>query len=259
MPAPVNRLKAALATGEPQLGLWLNAASPVAAEIAGASGFDWCLIDGEHGPWSPEVVVSQLRALALGGTNAVVRVPVGETWIIKQALDLGAQTLLVPMVDTGEQAAEVVRATRYAPEGVRGLGASVARVSGWGRVAEYATNANAEIGVIVQAETRAAIENLDDILAVEGVDCVFIGPADLSADMGYRGNPGAAEVQAVIADAGRRIRAAGKAAGIFHYDAADYPRYIAQGFTFFAVGADVALMRTGFAASLAKARAAIEG
>ncbi|MCB1350535.1 MAG: HpcH/HpaI aldolase/citrate lyase family protein [Paracoccaceae bacterium] len=259
MPAPVNRLKAALATGDPQIGIWLNAASPMSAQIAGATGFDWCLIDGEHGPWSPEVITSQLAALELGGTNAVVRVPVGEDWIIKQALDLGAQTLLVPMVDTGEQAAQVVRATRYAPEGKRGLGAAVARVSGWGQIADYATSANAEIGVIVQAETRAAIENLDDILAVEGVDCVFIGPADLSADMGYLGNPGAEEVQAVIADAGRRIRAAGKAAGILHYDSTDYPRYLDLGFNFLGIGADVSLMRTSFAATLAIARAAVKG
>ena len=159
----------------------------------------------------------------------------------------------------GEQAAQVVRATRYAPEGKRGLGAAVARVSGWGQIADYATSANAEIGVIVQAETRAAIENLDDILAVEGVDCVFIGPADLSADMGYLGNPGAEEVQAVIADAGRRIRAAGKAAGILHYDSTDYPRYLDLGFNFLGIGADVSLMRTSFAATLAIARAAVKG
>lgn len=259
MPAPANRLKAALAAGETQLGIWLNASSPVSAEIAGATGFDWCLVDGEHGPWSPETIALQLAALDLGGTNAIVRVPVGEDWVIKQALDLGAQTLLVPMVDTGAQAEQVVRATRYAPTGKRGLGASVARVSGWGRIADYAATANAEICVIVQAETRTAIDNLDDILAVEGVDCVFIGPADLSADMGYLGNPGADEVQAAIADAGRRIRAAGKAAGFLHYDAADFARYLDLGFNFLGIGADVSLMRTSYAATLATARAAVSG
>lgn len=258
MPAPVNRLKAALGAGETRLGLWLNAGSPVAAEIAGATGFDWCLIDAEHGPYAPDTITAQLRALALGGTDAVVRVPVGEDWVIKQVLDMGAQTLLVPMVDSGAQAAQVVRAARYAPQGRRGLGASVARVSGWGRIADYAETANDQIGVIVQAETRAAIANLDDILAVEGVDCVFIGPADLSADMGFLGNPGADEVQAVIADAARRIRAAGKAAGIIHYNAADFPRYLGLGFNFLGVGADVSLMRTGFAATLATARAAVQ-
>jgi len=183
-------------------------------------------------------------------------VPVGEDWVIKQVLDLGAQTLLVPMVDTAEQADRVVRATRYAPEGVRGLGASVARVSGFGAVADYATTANAEIGVIVQAETRRAIANLDEILAVEGVDCVFIGPADLSADMGYTGNPGAAEVVETIADAVRRIRAAGKAAGIIHYDAAAFGYYAGLGVNFLGVGADVSLLRTAFAGTLETARRA---
>ncbi len=257
MPAPTNRLKAALAAGETQVGLWLSAASPVAAEIAGATGFDWCLIDAEHGPYSPEAITAQLRALALGGTSAVVRVPVGEDWVIKQVLDMGAQTLLVPMVDTADQAARVVRATRYAPAGVRGLGSGVARVAGWGRMADYPATANAQIGVIVQAETRTAIANLDAILAVEGIDCVFIGPSDLSADMGYLGNPMADEVQAVIAEAAARIRAAGKAAGIIHYDAANYPRYLDLGFNFLGVGADVSVMRTGFAGALASARAAV--
>lgn len=258
MPAPANPLKAAMQAGQMQIGLWQNSGSALVSEIAGATGFDWCLIDGEHAPWSPDAITSQLRALALGGTHAVVRVPVGEDWVIKQALDMGAQTLLVPMVDTGAQAERVVRATRYAPEGVRGLGAGVARVAGWGRVADYAATANAQIGVIVQAETRAAIENLDDILAVEGVDCVFIGPADLSADMGYLGNPGADEVQAVIADAAARIRAAGKAAGIIHHDAATFPRYLDLGFNFLGVGADVSVMRKGLAATLASARAAMK-
>lgn len=256
MPAPTNTLKARLAAGDTLVGLWLNASSPVAAEIAGATGFDWCLVDGEHGPYAPETIAAQLRALALGGTPAIVRVPVGEDWIIKQVLDLGAQTLLVPMVDTGAQAAEVVAATRYPPEGVRGVGGAVARVSGWGRVADYTTTANAEVGVIVQAETRAAIEHLDDILAVEGVDGVFIGPADLSADLGHLGNPEAPEVQEVIADAARRIRAAGKSAGIYHYGGSDYARHLELGYNFIAAASDVSLMRTGFAAALAQVRGA---
>jgi len=256
MPAPKNRLKAALNAGEMQIGLWLNAGSSLVSEIAGASGFDWCLIDAEHGPYDPAGIADQLRALELGGTNAVVRVPIGEDWVIKQVLDLGAQTLLVPMVDTAAQAEQVVRATRYAPEGVRGLGASVARVSGFGRDDTYATTANAEIGVIVQAETRRAIANLDAIIAVEGVDCVFIGPADLSADMGYPGNPGAAEVVETIADAVRRIRAGGKAAGIIHYDPGNFGYYAGLGITFLGVGADVSLLRTSFAHTLAAARVA---
>ncbi len=259
MPAPANPLKAALAAGETQIGLWLNAGSAVAAEIAGATGFDWCLIDAEHGPYSPDVISDQLRVLDSGGTPAVVRVPVGEDWVIKQVLDLGAQTLLVPMVNSGAQAEQVVRATRYAPDGVRGLGAGVARVSGWGRISDYAESANDQIGVIVQAETRAAIEDLDASLSVEGVDCVFVGPADLSADMGYLGNPEAEEVQEVIAGAVKRIRAAGKAAGIIHYDPGKFAHYIRLGFNFLGVGADVSLMRASFDATLAKARVAVQG
>lgn len=257
MPAPTNPLKAALNAGEMQIGLWLNAGSALVSEIAGAAGFDWCLVDAEHGPYDPAGIADQLRALALGGTSAVVRVPVAEDWVIKQVLDLGAQTLLVPMVDTAEEAARVVRATRYAPEGRRGMGASVARVSGFGRIADYTANANAEIGVIVQAETRRAIANLDAIIAVEGVDCVFIGPADLSADMGYPGNPGAAEVVDTIADAVRRIKAGGKAAGIIHYDPARFGYYAGLGVSFLGVGADVSLMRSAFAATLSEARAAV--
>ncbi|GKY88003.1 HpcH/HpaI aldolase family protein [Sinisalibacter aestuarii] len=256
MPAPENRLKTALNEGRMQIGLWLNSGSALVSEIAGATGFDWCLIDAEHAPYDPVGIADQLRALALGGTSAVVRVPVGEDWVIKQVLDLGAQTILVPMVDTAAQAGQVVRATRYAPEGVRGLGASVARVSGFGRTADYPTTANGQIGVIVQAETRRAIDNLDDILAVEGVDCVFIGPADLSADMGYPGNPGADEVVATIAGAVRRIRAAGKAAGIIHYDPGNFGYYADLGITFLGVGADVSLMRTSFAETLDTARRA---
>ncbi len=259
MPAPANPLKAAMQAGQMQIGLWQNSGSALVSEIAGATGFDWCLIDGEHAPYDPAGIAGQLRALELGGTNAVVRVPVGADWVIKQVLDLGAQTLMVPMVDTPQQAQQVVRATRYAPEGVRGLGASVARVSGYGRIADYATTANDRIGVIVQAETRRAIANLDEIVAVDGVDCVFIGPADLSADMGHRGNPGAPDVVDTIADAITRIRAGGKAAGIIHDDPAEFGRLAALGITFLGIGADVALMRAGFAEQLARARAATSG
>ena len=139
---------------------------------------------------------------------------------------------------------------------MRGVGANGAWVTGWGCVADYPQSADYQIGLIVQAETREAIANLDDILAVDGVDCVFIGPADLSADMGYLGNPMAGEVRAVIADAATRIRAAGKAAGMIHYDPRNFPRYLSLGLNFFAVGAEVSMIRTGFAAALAKARAA---
>ncbi len=259
MPAPHNRLKTALKSGQMQIGLWLNSGSALVSEVAGAAGFDWCLLDAEHAPYDPAALADHLRALELGGTSAVVRVPVGEEWVIKQVLDLGAQTLLVPMVDTAAQAAEVVRATRYAPQGRRGVGAALARASGYGQVADYITTANAEIGVIVQAETRRAIANLDEIVAVDGVDCVFIGPADLSADMGYPGDLGAPEVVETIADAVRRIRAGGKAVGIIDFDPASFARYADLGVTFLGIGADVSLLRGACVNALAAARATTTG
>lgn len=242
MPAPENRLKARLAAGVVQRGLWLNLGSALVAEMAGQSGFDWCLVDGEHGPWDPTAIRAQLMALAATPAEAVVRVPVAEDWVLKQALDLGAQTVLVPMVDSAEQARAVVRACRYPPEGVRGQGALVARASGFNRIADYTVNANAEICVLVQAESRAALEALDDIAAVDGVDGVFIGPADLAADMGHRDDPGHPDVRAAIAVAIPRIRAAGKAAGIILGTPEARAWALDLGVTFLGMGAEATLL-----------------
>ena len=252
-----NSLKAALQGGEMQLGCWLNLGAAGAAELAGVTGFDWALIDGEHGPWDIAAIQDQLRALDSVGQNAVVRVPVGEAWILKQVLDIGATSVLVPMVDTAEQAAGVVAACRYPPAGIRGMGAAVARASLYGHEADYTARANQRICVMVQAESRAALDNLDAIAATEGVDVVFIGPSDLSADMGFPGNPGAPEVVAAIEDAIGRIRAAGKAAGIFDFNTAQYPRYRELGVTFLAVAGDATVLRTGLAAAAARAREAL--
>ncbi len=252
-----NKLKSALARGEMQIGTWLNLLSPAAAEMAAAAGFDWCLIDGEHGPYDVSGILSQLRALAAFDTSPVVRVPIGEAWVIKQVLDLGVWNLLVPMVDTPEQAAEMVAATRYAPEGVRGMGAAVARASGFGLDTDYLKEANGKICLLVQAETRLALENLDAIATTEGVDGVFIGPADLSADMGYPGNPAAPEVRAAIKDAVGRIRAAGKAAGIIHYDAADFSYYRDIGVNFLGVSSDASLLRAAMQNIVTTARGAL--
>ena len=254
-----NTLKQALAAQQMQIGLWLNLGDASAAEIAGQAGYDWCLIDGEHGPYNPTAILGQLRALAAFDAEPVVRVPIGEDWVIKQVMDLGVRSLLVPMVDTAEQAANLVRATRYAPEGHRGLGAAVARASGYGADTGYVARANDEVCLLVQAETRAALENLDAIAATPGVDAVFIGPADLSADMGHRGNPGHPEVRAAIADAVTRIRAAGKAAGIIHYDTADFAYYRDLGITFLGTGADASLLRAAMQANVVAARSALEG
>ena len=218
MPAPENRLKKRLKNGEATAGLWLSMANGYAAELAGSIGFDWVLIDGEHAPNDLQTVVSQLQALSASSSPVVVRPPVGDTHIIKQLLDAGAQSLLIPMVDTVEQARRLVSAVRYPPRGIRGVGASVARASMFGKIADYMTNADEEICLMLQLESRAGIAALDDIATTDGVDCVFIGPADLSADMGFPGNPFAPEVQVVIEDAIKRIVAHGKAAGVYMTD-----------------------------------------
>ncbi len=245
MPAAVNKLKAVLARGDMQRGLWLNLPGIVPAEIAGNAGFDWCLIDGEHGPWDPSGIRDQLIALAATPTSAVVRVPVAEDWIIKQALDLGVQTLLVPMVNSAAQAQAVVRACRYPPEGVRGMGAMVARAGGFGAVAGYPASANDQICILVQAESGAAMADLEAITAVEGVDGVFIGPADLGADLGYRDDLGNAELWRMI-DAGiTTIRAGGKSAGIIVSGAEAEARMVAAGVNFLGCGSDAGILRAG--------------
>ena len=253
-----NPLKQALTEGRMQIGTWLNLGEATAAEIAGQAGYDWCLIDGEHGPYAPTAILAQLRALAPSRAEPVVRVPVGEPWVIKQVMDLGTRSLLIPMVDTAAQAEQMVRATRYAPEGMRGLGATVARASGYGADTTYVDRANDEVCLLVQAETRTALENLDAIAATPGVDAVFIGPADLSADMGHRGNPGHPEVVQAIADATKRIRAAGKAAGIIHYDTANFAYYQELGITFLGTGADATLLRAAMQGNVKAARAALK-
>lgn len=244
MPAPVNGFKAALAQGRAQIGLWVAFGSANVAEMLSHCGYDWLVIDGEHAPNDVPLMLAQLQAMQAGGAHAVVRVPVGETWLVKQVLDIGAQTVLVPMIDTADQARAMVRAMRYAPEGVRGMG-TLGRASRYGLVPDYLTTANAQTCLLVQVETRAALANLDEICAVEGVDGVFIGPADLSADMGFPGNAGAPEVRAAVDDAIRRIVASGKAAGILVAGAEPGAHALSLGATFVAVGHDVGLLRAG--------------
>jgi 4-hydroxy-2-oxoheptanedioate aldolase len=239
MPAPENRLKAALAQGEVQLGCWLSMATPVSAEIAGGAGFDWVLIDGEHAPNDLAAIRAQLMALNGSASSVVVRVPAGETWILKRMLDLGAQSLLVPMIDTGEAARAMVSAVRYPPYGERGVGAGFARASRYGAIGDYLQTANDQICLILQAESRKAMENIDAIAGTDGVDAVFIGPSDLSADMGHLGNPGAPEVVEAIQHAIVRIRAAGKAVGIFAVGPGEARRWADAGAHFIAMASDV--------------------
>lgn len=264
MQTPQNPFKQALAAKRPQIGLWLGLASAYSTEICAGAGFDWLLIDGEHSPNDLQSILAQAQAIAAyPGSHAIARVPVGHgnigVTLIKQYLDLGIQTLLVPMVDTQQQAADLVRAMRYPPLGIRGVGG--ARASRWGRYPNYAKEANAQVCLLVQAETREAIANLDAIAATEGVDGVFIGPSDLSATHGHVGNPAHPEMQALIEDAIRRIVKAGKAAGILTPDETQAGKYLDMGATFVAVGLDSNLLmkHTSLLASRFKNVAAVTG
>jgi len=243
MELPVNTFKRALQEGRTQIGLWLALADGYCAEICAGAGFDWVVLDGEHGPNDLHSLLSQLQALAAyPESHPVVRIPAGDPIVIKQVLELGAQTLLVPMVETAEQAAELVRATRYPPDGFRGLGSAIARSSRWTRISDYPKAANREIGLLVQIETRPGLENLEAIAAVEGVDGLFIGPDDLAASLGHPGNPGHPDMQAVIEDTVGRIRAGGKPAGIIWGDEERARRHLELGCQFVAVGADSVLL-----------------
>lgn len=245
MPAPKNKLKAALKAGKPQTGLWLSLANSYSAELLGDAGFDWLLIDGEHAPNDLQTIMQQLQVLRFSQSSVLVRPPVGEPWLIKQLLDAGAQSLLIPMVESGAQAEHLVKSVRYPPRGIRGVGAGSARASHFGNIADYAATADAEILLMLQIETRAGVAALDDIASTDGVDCVFIGPADLSADMGFLGNPFAPEVQAVIEDAIGRIVGHGKAVGIYMADPVHARRYMELGVTFVAMGSDAGLLAQG--------------
>jgi 4-hydroxy-2-oxoheptanedioate aldolase len=239
---PINRFKQALVEGRPQIGLWQSLASPYAAELCAASGYDWLLFDGEHAPNDVPTLLAQLQAVNGYPVHPIARPPLGEVRLIKQYLDIGFQTLLIPLVDTADQAALMVRAMRYPPGGIRGVGAGSARVSSWNRVEDYARDADGQMCLLVQAETLAAMANLEAIVATDGVDGVFIGPADLSAALGHLGNAGHPEVQAAIADAIARIRKGGKAAGILTSNEEWARRYLDLGATFVAVGTDVGIL-----------------
>jgi 4-hydroxy-2-oxoheptanedioate aldolase len=245
MDMPVNTFKHRLRSGEAQIGLWLGLADAYCAELAANAGFDWLLIDGEHAPNDLRGLLGQLQAVAPYPSQPVIRPVIGDTALIKQVLDIGVQTLLVPMVESAEQARELVRAIHYPPHGVRGVGSALARASRWNSIAGYLDKADEQMCLLLQIENREGLANLEAIAAVEGVDGVFIGPADLSASMGHRGNPGHPEVQAAIEDAIARIRSAGKAAGILSADQALARRYIELGAAFVAVGVDTTVLMRG--------------
>ena len=255
MPAPKNSFKAALKAHEMQTGCWLGLADPYLAEISGSAGFDWVVVDAEHAPNDLRSIVAQLQVLESSPSHPVVRPPIGETWLIKQYLEAGAQTLLIPMVESAEQARELVRAVTYPPHGTRGVGAALGRSSKFSGIPDYLTTADAEICLLVQVENRAGVAALDEILAVDGIDGVFIGPADLAADMGHIGKPGTPEVRDTVLDCMRKIIAAGKAAGILTTDMQMQSDCAEIGARFIATEIDVSLFANGMRAAGAKANA----
>ena len=245
MPAPLNPLKAALKDGKTTFGAWVALGDIGAAEIMAGAGFDFLVLDNEHSPNDLRSTRDQLVALDAAGTHGVVRVPIGETWMIKQMLDVGAQSILVPMVESGAQAEAMVKACRFPPNGTRGVGYMLGRASRFGANADYGPTADDQICLILQVENRAGLAALDDILAVEGVDAVFIGPADLAADLGHLGNPMHPEVVETILDTLPRIRAAGKAPGLLTSDPDLIDKALAAGTQFMAVATDVLLLAQG--------------
>lgn len=245
MDMPINFFKQRLQGRQAQIGLWLGLADPYCAELAANAGFDWLLIDGEHAPNDIRSMLSQLQAIAPYAGQAIIRPPLGDAALIKQVLDIGAQTLLIPMVESAEQARQLVRAVHYPPHGMRGVGSALARASRWNTIPGYLDEADAQMCLLVQIESHEGLANLDEIAAVNGVDGVFIGPADLSASMGHRGNPGHPQVQVAIEDAIARIRNAGKAAGILSGDEKLARRYIELGAAFVAVGVDTTVLMRG--------------
>ena len=242
MELPLNRFKRAIKAGTPQIGLWAGLADPYTTEICAGAGFDWLLLDGEHGPNDLRSLLGQLQAAAPYPVHPIVRPPVGDINLIKQLLDIGAQTLLIPMVESGTQAEKMVAAMHYPPRGIRGVGSALARASRWNRVQSYLDRAGDEMCLLVQVETRAGLDNLATITATAGVVGIFIGPSDLSAGLGRLGNPTHPEVLSAIERAIARILSSGKAAGILTTDDGLARRYLSLGCTFVAVGLDAVLL-----------------
>lgn len=249
---PANRFKQRMAAGETQIGLWSVLADGYSAEILAGCGYDWLVIDAEHGPNDLRSTLAQLQGIAAAGSllgrsaddlsQPVVRLPHGDSALIKQYLEIGVRNLLIPMVNTAEQAAELVRAVRYPPLGVRGMGSGLGRSSRWGRLTDYVSAAADDICLVVQIETLQGLENLREIAATEGVDGVLFGPADLAADLGYLGQRSHPEVRRAIMDGVAVARSLGTPTGIMLTDVVAAQEWLRNGITFAAVGVDSSLL-----------------
>lgn len=244
----------AIKGGRAQIGLWQALGSAITVELCAAAGFDWLLLDGEHGPNTVSSLLAQLQAVNGSSAHPIVRVPSDDPTVIKQILDIGAMTILVPFVESADQAAKIVAATRYPPEGIRGLAAGQVRASRWGRDTSYINDANERICLLVQIENRAGLDNVAAIAATDGVDGVFIGPADLAASLGHRGQPAHPEILVAIDNAIEAVQFAGKAVGLLTLDEVLARNYIAKGCSFVAVGTDVTILARGVDSLIARFR-----
>ncbi|KAA8821405.1 HpcH/HpaI aldolase family protein [Bifidobacterium vespertilionis] len=246
---PRNEFKAALKEGRQLKGLWIAMGSATSIEIAAEIGYDWLLIDGEHGPNDLTTILDQLRAVHGYPTTPIVRPPHADPVLVKQVLDLGAQTLLLPMINNREEAELMVKAINYAPEGIRGVGGVIARSGRWGLIPNYMRDAKNELCLILQVESQEGLDNIDEIASVDGVDAIFIGPADLSASLGHPDDAGA--IQDQVHYAFERIKAHGKAIGSLAFDPETAKKYFEWGASFVAVAGDTDVYVRGLKAELA--------
>lgn len=242
---PPNFREALAASDRPLAGMWVCSGSPLVAEICAGGGLDWLLIDMEHGPNQLESVLAQLQAVAAYPVSPLVRAPGLLPVMIKQILDLGAQNILVPMIDTPEQAETAVRAVRYPPHGNRGVGSALARSARWNRVDDYLANADEHVSLFVQIESVTGVGNAAAIAAVDGVDGVFVGPSDLAASMGLLGKQTHPEVVSAVERTFDAVRGAGKPVGVNAFDPALASAYLEHGASFVLAGADVAMLARG--------------
>jgi 4-hydroxy-2-oxoheptanedioate aldolase len=242
MQLQVNQFKRALQQGKPQIGLWVGLADAYVAELLAGAGFDCLVIDAEHAPNDIRSALAQLQAMAAYPVHPIVRPVQARVELIKQYLDIGAQTLILPMIESASEARQMVAATRYPTRGVRGVGSALARSSRWNQIEDYLRRSDDEMCVFVQVESVHGMGNLQEIAGVEGVDGVFFGPADLAASMGMLGKPADPLVQSAILAGIDTVKRAGKAAGTLTSDRALAHRYLEQGALFVAVGVDTSLL-----------------
>lgn len=237
---PINRFKSRLGEQGTTYGIFVSLADPVCAEISANAGFDWIIIDTEHAPNDLREVLVQLQATQSADCDVMVRPMTGDRTIIKRILDVGAQTILAPMVDDADEAAELVASVRYPPEGKRGVAGG--RAAGWGRVDGYFAKADDQMCLVAQIETAEGLANIEAISAVDGVDALFVGPSDLAAALGHLGQPGHPDVVAAVVDALQRIVATGKPAGVYAATPEMATRYEEAGASFITVGVDTYIL-----------------